>query len=114
MKLTATGIKHLKAAEGKEFSKFADGEGLCLLVKANGSKLWRFRYRYDGKPKELALGSFKDVSLQQARELTRKARELIASGVDPADDKKEVQLQRKIAESNTFEAITREYLKFNS
>ncbi len=114
MKLTATGIKHLKAAEGKEFSKFADGEGLCLLVKANGSKLWRFRYRYDGKPKELAFGDAKDVSLQQARELKRKARELLAKGIDPAERKKEVLEQRKKAEANTFEAVARAYLKFKA
>lgn len=57
--LTDTHIKRLKALE-KEM-KHADGGGLALLVKPNGSKLWRFRYRFDGKQKELALGKYPAV-----------------------------------------------------
>ncbi|MCA3514552.1 MAG: DUF4102 domain-containing protein, partial [Rhodobacter sp.] len=36
--------------------KLADGEGLYLLVRPNGSKLWRMKYRFDGKEKLLSLG----------------------------------------------------------
>lgn len=110
MKLTATGIKSLKTKPGQKESRYADGDGLALLVKSNGAKLWRFRYRFDGKEKVLAFGSCKDVSLQLARELTRKARELIAQGIDPAEQQKKMQLQRQIAESNTFESLARAYL----
>lgn len=112
MKLTATGIKNLKPKPGQRESRYADGEGLSLLVKENGSKLWRFRYRVGKKERVLALGSYKDVSLQQARELKRKARELIAQGIDPADHKKEIEEQRKKEEKNTFEAVTRDFLLF--
>jgi len=42
--------------------KLADGRGLTLLVNPVGSKLWRFRYRYDGREKMLGLGSYPDTS----------------------------------------------------
>lgn len=112
MKLTATGIKNLKIKPGQKESRYADGDGLTLLVKENGAKLWRFRYRVDGKERVLSFGSYKDVSLQLARELTRKAREFIAQGIDPAEHQKEMQLQRQIAESNTFESVAKAYLAF--
>lgn len=112
MKLTATGIKGLKVKDGKKFSKYADGEGLSLIVKVNGSKLWRFRYRFNHKPKELSFGDVKDVSLSQARELKRRARELLAKGIDPGEKRKDMLSLRQIAEANTFETVARGYLKY--
>lgn len=48
--------------------KLADGQGLYLQIEPNGSKLWRYAYRYMKKHKTLALGIYPEVSLKEARE----------------------------------------------
>ena len=54
--LTATEIKSAKPKEKKY--KLSDGRGLSLLIQPNGSKLWRLKYRFNGKEKEYAIGTF--------------------------------------------------------
>jgi hypothetical protein len=66
MPLTDTAIK--KAKPGAKPVKLSDGRGLYLLVSPAGSKLWRWKYRFLGKEKVMALGAYPDVSLAQARE----------------------------------------------
>ena len=46
--------------------KLSDGGGLFLLVSPTGGKLWRYSYRFDGKQKTLALGSYPDTGLKDA------------------------------------------------
>lgn len=54
----------VRTAKSKEKAyKFSDEKGLFLYVATNGSKYWRFKYRYQGKEKLLALGVYPDVSL---------------------------------------------------
>ena len=65
MPLTDTAIK--KGKPGPNAAKLSDGTGMYLLVTESGSKLWRWKYRADGKEKVMALGSYPDVSLAQAR-----------------------------------------------
>ncbi|HHP2703502.1 TPA: Arm DNA-binding domain-containing protein, partial [Citrobacter freundii] len=65
MKLNARQVETAKPKE-KPY-KMADGGGLYLLVKTNGSRYWRLKYRIDGKEKLLALGVYPDVSLADAR-----------------------------------------------
>ena len=65
MPLTDTQIKALKP-EAKA-RKHADEKGLFLLVTPSGGKLWRLKYRVDGKEKLLALGAYPEVSLKAAR-----------------------------------------------
>ncbi len=48
--------------------KLTDGRGLCLLVQPNGSKWWRYRYRFERAEKMLSLGTYPDVPLILARE----------------------------------------------
>jgi len=86
--------------------KLADGRGLTLLVNPVGSKLWRFRYRYDGREKMLGLGSYPDTSAKLAREKREEARKLLAEGVDPSRNRQ----GEKAARNNTFEAVSREWL----
>ncbi len=66
MPLTDTAIKKLKPAEKPV--KVTDERGLYLLINPTGSKLWRWKFRFDGKEKVLPLGQYPDVSLAQARD----------------------------------------------
>jgi len=63
--------------------KLSDGGGLHLLVQPGGSKLWRLKYRFDGKEKLLSFGKYPGVSLAAARKKRQAAKELLAQGIDP-------------------------------
>ncbi|MEQ9564777.1 MAG: tyrosine-type recombinase/integrase [Porticoccaceae bacterium] len=86
-----------------------DERGLRLLVKSNGSKYWRFKYRFDGKQKTLALGVYPDVSLKMARDRREDARRKIANEEDPGATRKLAKIKRKRALGNTFEHVAREW-----
>jgi hypothetical protein len=60
--------------------KMYDRDGVFVLVKPNGSKLWRYRYFMGGKEQLMALGEYPIVSLASARELFLEARKKLASG----------------------------------
>jgi len=91
-----------------------DGGGLFLMVTPTGGKLWRFKYRFDGKEKKLAFGSYPEISLLDARKRRDEARSQIAHGIDPGAVRK-AQKQAKIEETETFEIIAREWQeKFKS
>jgi integrase len=105
--LTDTAIK--KAKPGDKPVRIFDAGGLYLEVATSGSKLWRFKYRFEGKEKRQALGVYPDTSLAKAREKRDRARQLLADGIDPGQYRK-VQKAAKVALSaNSFEAIGREW-----
>ena len=68
--------------------KIFHGRGLYLLVMPNGSRYWRYNYRFRGKLKTLALGVHPDVSLDKARARHQVARTLLADGIDPSARKR--------------------------
>ena len=100
MALTDTAIR-LAKPEGND-RKLADGKGLYLLVTASGSKLWRFKYRIDGKEKKLALGSYPEVGLKEARARRDAARQSAQAGSDPSIAKREARIANRIAAATTF------------
>jgi integrase len=63
--------------------RLTDGQGLSLLVKPNGSKLWHLRFRHNGTEQILSLGIYPETTLADAREKRTKARKLIADGIHP-------------------------------
>jgi integrase len=85
-----------------------DGGGLFLLVTPSGGKLWRFKYRVEGKEKLLALGAYPEISLAEARVRKGEARKQLAHGVDPGALRK-AQKQADTEETETFEVIAREW-----
>ena len=107
MPLSDTSIRAVKPRD--KAYKLADEKGLFLLVNPGGSKLWRLKYRIDGKEKVLALGAYPDVGLRDAREKRDDARKLIAAGVDPAQKKKADEAEARIRATNTFELVAREW-----
>jgi hypothetical protein len=89
--------------------KLSDEKGMYLLIKVNGSKYWRLKYRYSGREKTLSLGIYPDVSLKEARLRRDEARKLLANGEDPSQVKQEIVRAKKIRATNGFEAIAREW-----
>jgi integrase len=99
MKLTVVKIKN--AAPGDRAYSLSDGHGLHLRVEPNGSKLWRWNYRFEGKQKTMALGIYPQVSLAEVRERHTEERKTLASGVDPMAKKKaDRQAQQELHESS--------------
>ena len=99
----------IRTAKPKEkFYKLTDGDGLYLHVTEKGGKLWRFRYRFDGKEKLLALGSYPEITLLDARQRRDEARRQLANKIDPGAVRK-AQKQSSIQETETFEVIAREW-----
>lgn len=87
--------------------KLSDGRGLQLHVTPQGSKLWRWAYRFDGKQKLMSLGAYPDVSLAQARDKVDKARKLRAEAVDPMAQRKEQKIARRHAVESSFAAVAK-------
>ena len=104
--------------------KLYDEKGLFLQVTPNGGKWWRFKYQFDGKEKLLSLGTYPEVPLagrwqdpdtkkiwiDGARDKRDKARELIASEVDPSDTRKSQKKTKDGNLANSFEVVAREWL----
>ena len=91
-KLTESAIKEAKFG-AKQF-KLSDGGGLYLLVHSNGSKYWRFDFRFEGKQKSSSLGVWPKVSLVEARTKRNEAKLKIREGINPIQEKKKKSTQQ--------------------
>jgi len=85
------------------------GKGLFLEVMPNGSKRWRFRYFFMGKEKMLSMGCYPDVGLQAATTARDAARQLLAQGINPSEQRKAENEARQKAHANTFEVVAAEW-----
>ena len=114
MKLTDMACKTAKATE-KQIKKF-DGGGLYLLIKPNGSKLWRLKYRFLGKEKLLSIGQYPIISLAEARTARDSAKKLLAQTppIDPMADKNRIKREAIRNVENTFKAIALEWYNQNA
>jgi integrase len=65
--------------------KHSDGSGLYLMVDKAGRKRWKFIFTFGEKRPEMALGSFPEMSLAEAREAALEARRLVLRGVNPVE-----------------------------
>lgn len=130
MALTDTKIKLAKKAD-KPY-KLTDAKGLYLEVRPSGAKLWRYRYRIDGKENVYAMGEYCSptdretpeqlaerlsagrYSLEEARQERLRARDLVKQGTHPAQRRESLRARQKADSANTFEAVSREWLTKNS
>lgn len=90
--------------------KIAAGGGLYLEVTPTGSKLWRWKYRLQGKENRFAIGRYPDIPLRDAREAAEAARKEVKEGRHPAQQKQQNRLLAARDQKNTFEAIAREWV----
>lgn len=114
MKLTDTKVKgaKLKLVDGvSKENTLSDGQGLSLIVRLNGNKAWRFRYRYLGKYKLMSLGVYPQVSLADARKKRNEAKKLLAQDppIDPISYKKEQALELIKSNELTFEVVAKKW-----
>lgn len=107
MALTDSAIRNAKPGE-KDY-KLADSGGLYLLVTPAGGKLWRLKFRSDGKERKLSIGRYPEISLAEARKQRDAARQKVALGADPAREKQRKKIQAQLSVDNTFAGISAEY-----
>jgi hypothetical protein len=91
-------LKPLDVEREKKSCKYADGDGLYLIVASETSKNWGYRYRFKGKQRWHGLGSFKDVSLRDARLARDAARLQVRARVDLVQEKRTAREEKKAAE----------------
>jgi integrase len=107
-RLTARVVEQVKAP-----GYYGDGGGLVLRVVEGGSKVWLFRYKTQGRVREMGLGPVRDVSLAEAREGAREARRLRRAGIDPIDAKRQRQAAARLdaAKLITFSQCAAAYIE---
>jgi len=105
MLLSDTKIKTTKPST--KIITLNDGDGLLLEVRPVGSKLWRYRFTYNGKRTRLSLGNYPEVSLKSARTKRDEIKEMVANGIDPRITEEPT----KEKESKTFAQMVALYLE---
>ena len=108
MPLTDAAIRRAKPTDKTQ--KLFDGFGLFLEITPAGGRRWRQKYRFGGKEKLLAHGTYPIVTLAEARERRDEARKLLSRGLDPADHRKAERAAGLERSANSFEVIAREWL----
>ncbi|RUP35429.1 MAG: site-specific integrase [Curvibacter sp.] len=107
-KLTA-----LKIARLAKPGKYSDGKGLYLQISKELIKSWIFRYQLNHSEHYMGLGSVHSISLAEARDLARKARQLLLQGIDPLQNKAEEFAKKRaaLASNKTFKECMTEYIE---
>lgn len=105
MVLTDTGIRKAKAKASAY--RISGGGGLYIWITPAGGKLWRWKYRFEGREKLMTFGAYPDVPLSLARERHGEARKVLAQGVDPMAQRK----AEKAEMENSFQAISLRWLE---
>jgi len=108
MPLSAMAVARAKPAE-KPY-KLRDERGMFLLITPAGGRYWRFNFRFDGQYRTLALGTYPDVPLADARTKREAARKLIADGIDPSHARKAEAAKAVADATSTFEHVAEEWL----
>ena len=108
--MALTELQIRKVCPTDKVTQYTDERGLYLEVHPNGSKLWRYKYRYMGKQKRLALGRYPDVGLAEARRRRDDARRQLEAGTDPLAERKHDKLIAVFNAANTFGEIAKEYI----
>lgn len=110
MKLTDAKLKAIKPAEKP--STLSDGGGLTLYCLPNGTRTWRYRYRYLGKPQTITLGQYPSVGLKEARAKHAEAVAVLAAGSNPSGERKKEKLLKSLAVANSFGGIAEDWFDY--
>ncbi|HCI4455321.1 integrase domain-containing protein [Klebsiella pneumoniae] len=111
-----TNNEPLKAKpRGKDFT-LHDGDGLFLLVKTSGKKLWRFRYQRPGSSNRtnLSLGSYPALTLAAARQIRDQHLTTLAQGMDPQQQQEQASEQHQIELDSIFSTVATNWFQIKS
>ncbi len=105
-------LSHSLVKSAKEVGLLSDGGGLYLQISKVGTKSWLLRFKLHGKRREMGLGSYRDISLADAREMAADARKLVTKSIDPIEQRKATQkaLAKKAQGKKTFKQCALEYI----
>lgn len=109
MPLTDPACRNARCPEGKARLRLADAGGLYLEVLPSGAKHWRWKYRFGGKERRIALGSYPGTTLAQARLARDQARKTLKDGTDPVQQRKDAKLADQVRLGTTFESVARSW-----
>jgi hypothetical protein len=87
-----------------------DGGRLYVLVRPDGTKLWRWNYDLSGKTKTMALGRWSEVSEKEARAAHAAGRQLLRLGVDPMERWWQTKAQARFNVNSTFESVAKVWI----
>jgi integrase len=119
--MALTDVQVRNAKPGPKQVKLFDGGGLFILITSEGGKRWRLKYRFEGKEKLLALGTYPEVPLRGckdaesgkwidgARDKAETARRQLAAGIDPGEVRKAQKAAKEERGANSFEVVAREW-----
>jgi integrase len=107
--LTDTEIRRSKPADRPY--KLSDSGGLHLLIKPTGGRLWRWKYRFGGAEKLMALGRYPEINLADARQRRDEARKLLANGTDPMAARMAEKHAVVVATEHTFQKVAERWLE---
>ena len=107
--LTDAQCRNAKCPPDKKQARFSDSGGMYLQVSPAGSKRWFLKYRVAGVEKQLALGSYPDVSLTAARKARDAAKLIKSEGRDPVQVRKIEKLKATRTDGDTFKAVALEW-----
>lgn len=107
MTLTDIAIRSAKPKD-KQY-KLSDGEGMYLLVKPNGGKYWKLKYRFANREKTLSIGAYPIVPLAEARDKKLDAKRKLLDNIDPSEAKQELRREILRQTKNSLEIMAREW-----
>lgn len=109
--LTDTEIRKAKPRKSGKPQKIADQGGLYIEIRPSGSKLWRYRYRIDGKEYIFVLGEYPEITLEKAREGHKGARQLVKQGMHPIHARDANKAEQIAKNKTTFKSVALEWIE---
>lgn len=110
-------LSDTKARQAKPQDKvyrLSDAKGLALEVRPSGQKIWRYRFRLDGKANMFTLGDYPFIGLAEARQRLEDARALVAQGINPNTAKRAAVGNRIAENKNTFRSVADDWMSANT
>ena len=108
-------VKGLKCPPDKKLIQVPDGDGLYLRLYKEGNMNWLLRFSLNGKPSNMGLGAYPDVSIQQARLQKDTNKKLAKQGIDPRIERDKIKLSNQSGKnmifSDAFEMLKDEFTK---
>lgn len=110
-KMTAVTVEKMKPGETRIEKPDTLVKGLMLIVQTTGSKSWQLRYRAGGVRRRMALGSYPDVSLADARKAATEALVVVSGGGDPVGEKRAEKVVAELSERDKVENLVEQFAK---